>query len=280
MQTHGPPPPPITKKPLLPLQVVKKLKLVGQPFKIFKNTAFIKGMFNSQLEVAKFEGAKIRTVSGIRGQIKKAIGQGAEKGVFRATFEDKILMSDLVFCRTWVPVMPPQYYNPVFDLLSPSWQGMMTTSQLRKANQVPIPVNKDSLYKPIERGPRHFNPMVIPKSIQAMLPYQSKPKQLPARKNKDKSYLKKRAVVMEPEERKKVTLLSALGAIRNEKEGKRKEREERRKEERRKKEEKEREKFAEQNRVERKRRYREEGKVQSVRAKKQRRAASGGGEDD
>jgi len=95
-------------------KVVKKLKLVGEPYKIFKNTAFIKGMFNSELEVARYEGVALRTVSGIRGMIKKADGQ---RGNFRATFEDKILMSDIVFCRAWVPVEPKQFYNPITSLL-------------------------------------------------------------------------------------------------------------------------------------------------------------------
>lgn len=46
---------------------MKKLKLVGHPYKIFSKTAFIRGMFNSELEVAKMIGSKIQTVSKVRG---------------------------------------------------------------------------------------------------------------------------------------------------------------------------------------------------------------------
>jgi hypothetical protein len=33
------------------VQIVKKLKLTGHPYKIFKNTAYIRDMFHSSLEV-------------------------------------------------------------------------------------------------------------------------------------------------------------------------------------------------------------------------------------
>ena len=115
-------------------KVMKKLKLVGEPYKIMKNTAFIKGMFNSSLEVAKFTGAQIKTVSGVRGSIKKAVKEGAPDGAFRATFEDKILNSDIVFCRTWYQVDIPRFCNPV--VAYGRTRLLKTHAELRKARGV------------------------------------------------------------------------------------------------------------------------------------------------
>lgn len=176
-------------------KVVKKLKLVGTPTKIYKNTAFISGMFNSDLEVSRFEGASIRTVSGIRGQVKKALREG-QPGSFRATFEDKILLSDIVFCRTWVPVEIKKYYNPVTSLLSKDgaggWRAMKPKALLHVETETPIEVKPDSIYKPIERKERSFNKLYVPKSIEEALPFASKHKD--EKKRKKKSYESKRAV--------------------------------------------------------------------------------------
>lgn len=203
------------------VKIVKKIKLTGVPFKIYKNTAFIKDMFNSALEVAKFEGANIRTVSGIRGQVKKALSK--PEGTFRATFEDKILKSDIVFLRAWYSIQPRKYYNPVTSLLlsdKAHWSGMRLTGQIRRDGGLQTPLNPNSKYRKIERSARRFNPLFVPKKLQAALPYASKPKQMSSQRKQ--TYLQKRAVVMEPEERKAVALLQQMRALRKDQVSRRK----------------------------------------------------------
>ncbi|XP_008313164.1 ribosome biogenesis protein BMS1 homolog isoform X1 [Cynoglossus semilaevis] len=199
--------------------VVKKLKLIGYPYKIFKNTCFIKGMFNTVLEVAKFEGAAIRTVSGVRGQIKKALSTPA--GSYRATFEDRLLMSDIVFLRSWYPVTIPQLYNPVTSLLLPAgekdtWSGMRTLGQLKHDLGVRNKPNTDSLYKPVVRSQRRFNRLHIPRELQKALPFKSKPK-LQQAKGKTPRDLQRVTVIREPHDRKVAALLHALATVHNQK---------------------------------------------------------------
>ncbi|CAD6203540.1 unnamed protein product [Miscanthus lutarioriparius] len=214
-------------------RIVKKIKLTGTPCKIFKKTALIKGMFTSDLEVARFEGAAIRTVSGIRGQVKKAAkiepgdmlkrkGENTE-GIARCTFEDRILMSDIVFLRAWVNVEVPTYCNPVTTALQPreqTWQGMRTTAELRREKNIPTPHNKDSVYKPIERKPRKFNPVEIPAKLQQLLPFKSKPKDTP---KQEKVPVENRVpVIMQPSEKKTHAAIQQLRLIKQEKAKKKK----------------------------------------------------------
>lgn len=245
--------------------VVKKLKLVGTPSKIFKNTAFISGMFNSDLEVSRFEGASLKTVSGIRGQVKKALREG-QPGSFRATFEDKILLSDIVFCRTWMPVEIPKYFNPVTKNLD-GWRGMKTKAQLQLETGTPIEVNPDSIYMPIERPERRFKKLKIPKRLEEALPYGTKPKD-EKKRNKTGYLAKRKAVVLDAEERKKLTFLQALNTIRKEKTSLRKSKKEEKKQEKAKNEARVAAAKMETHKTNLKRRYREEGKREQRRAKK------------
>ena len=348
-------------------RVVKKLKLVGTPYRVHRHTAFVKGMFTSQAEAARFEGAAVRTVSGLRGTIKRALRPGATggggadgkkpggggglpapDGAVRVTFEDKPLLSDLVFLRAWVAVDVPRLANVHTDRLAPApkrpampprkgdyggggvvvageagaaaaaapaaaapaaaaaadadaspaassdfspaprgWEGvrpgwffargalglgyyrdqgprgnskaaalaraggaaggaaaagvappstpsapgaggwvpMRTVAELRRALGVGAPRDPDSLYQPdaADRGPRRFNPLKIPKKLQAALPFKTKPKVEMARKGKRPTLEQKRAVVQSKEERRAAALVQQLNAIRNEKASKRRE---------------------------------------------------------
>ncbi|KAH7337205.1 hypothetical protein B0J17DRAFT_600178 [Rhizoctonia solani] len=251
------------------VKIVKKLKLTGTPYKIFKNTAFIKDMFSSALEVAKFEGANIRTVSGIRGQIKKA--QAKPDGAFRATFEDKVLMSDVIFLRAWYSILPRKFYNPVTSLLLASkgeWKGMRLTGQVRRAEGVKTPLNVNSTYKAVDRPSRRFNPLKIPRKLQAGLPYASKTKV--TRPQSRPTYTQKRAVVLEPEERKALGVIQQIRAVRKDQVARRREKQSERKAAHRKKAEAVESKKEDKKREERKEYMRLAGQ-------KAKRASEGGG---
>jgi len=199
--------------------VMKKLKLQGTPYKIYKNTAFIQGMFTTALEVAKFEGSLIQTVSKIRGQVKKAV-HGGTAGSFRATFEDKIQLSDLVFLKAWIPVAIQQLYNPVTSHLLPvrskdMWQGMKTVGDLKREYGIKSAVSPDHLYHPILRQHRDFNPLIVPKELQKALPFKDKPKV--SISTTDKVQGSRIAIIREPRERKVAQLMTMIKALHEQK---------------------------------------------------------------
>jgi ribosome biogenesis protein BMS1 len=264
-----------------------------------------------QVEAAKFTGASISTVSGIRGTIKKALRPGdggGATGSFRGTFEDKPLMSDIVMLKAWVAVDVPKLWVPVTNLLAQStqvcragkvrhehkrvsasedcssvaaaeagasalpgtaflaserfmgvrsgykfsvgplglgyyrddgsgavpvlselsapdvlafaeqpggetgWQGMRTVAQLRRVAGVGAPRETDSMYRPVERVPRIFAPLKVPASLQAALPYKSKPKV--GRPRSRLTLETKRAVLMEKAEKQVLFILVIVSCYR------------------------------------------------------------------
>ena len=209
-------------------EIVKKLKLKGYPHKIYKNTAIIKDMFGSELEIAKFKSGNLRTVSGVRGMIKGRAGNKYPDGYVRAGFEDKILMSDIVFLSAWRLVKPREFYMPVTNLLlapgknignDAEWEGMRLTGEVRLDEGMKTPKEKNSTYRPVERPTRHFNPLRVPRKLAADLPFKSQIAHMKPQRNE--TYMQKRAVVLGGEEKRVRDLMQKLSTLRNEKVAKR-----------------------------------------------------------
>ena len=100
---------------------------------------------------------------------------------------------------------------------------MRTIGKLRHDLKLKAPINKDSLYKPIVREARKFNPLKIPKKLEKALPFKTKPKvNNKKKKNRKSEELAATAVVMEPKERKMYTMMQKLRTVRNVKTKKRK----------------------------------------------------------
>ena len=78
----------------------------------------------------------------------------------------------------------------------------------------------DSAYTKIERTERRFNPLKVPKSIKASLPFKSQIAEM--KPQKKKTYMAKRAVVLGGDEKKARDLMQKIATVKNEKESKRK----------------------------------------------------------
>ena len=135
-----------------------------------------------------------------------------------------ITFTDIIFLRAWYSVQPRKFYNPVTSLLLSDkghWTGMRLTGQVRRDDGLKTPLNVNSTYKPIERIPRRFNPLKVPRKLQASLPYASKPRVMKPQHRQ--TYLHKRAVVLEPEEKKAIALLQQIRALRKDQVARRRE---------------------------------------------------------
>jgi ribosome biogenesis protein BMS1 len=134
------------------------------------------------------------------------------------------MTEDIIFLRAWYSIQPRKFYNPVSSLLLSNkshWTGMRLTGQVRRDEGLKTPLNVNSTYKRIERIPRRFNPLKVPLKLQSALPYTSKPKLMKPQHRQ--TYLQKRAVVMEPEERKAIALLQQIRALRKDQVARRRE---------------------------------------------------------
>ena len=180
---------------------------------------------------------------------------------------------DIVFLRAWYSIQPRKFYNPVTSLLlsdKEKWQGMRLTGQVRREQGLKTPTNINSIYKPIERPSRRFNPLKVPKKLQAALPYASKPKIMKAQHRQ--TYIQKRAVVLEPEEKKALALLQQARALRKDQVARRREKQEERRAAHRKKVEKEEAKKSEKEKEKRKEYMRAAG----MKSKRESEALEGG----
>ncbi|RZC85257.1 hypothetical protein C5167_041439 [Papaver somniferum] len=131
-------------------RIVKKIKRFGTPCKISQKTVFIKGMFKSDLEIANFKDAKLRTASGVSGKINEPAGEGLAhglEGIAKCTFQRKIRKHDTVRMHVCRKVKVPRFFDPIMRGPEPPdriWEGPVDTLSV---NHLAAVADRDSYRK-------------------------------------------------------------------------------------------------------------------------------------
>jgi len=148
---------------------------------------------------------------------------------------------------------------------------MRLTGQVRVEEGAKTPNNVNSIYKKIERPTRRFNTLKVPRKLQAALPYASKPKII--KPQRTATYMQKRAVIMDPEEKKALGLLQQIQAIEKNKVAKRKDKQQERRVEKHKKMAKGEEAKADREKREKKEHFKKQGMNEKRKAEAESRPA-------
>ena len=125
----------------------------------------------------KYLEASIWSGSVIRRSIKKAMSEYARSvsdlsiehrpGALRATFEDNILLLDILFLQAWVPVELQKFCTTVTTMHEKSddtWR-IHTTREVREALPLSIPTTKEWLDKEMEQNDLKLDAVRISRAL-------------------------------------------------------------------------------------------------------------------
>ncbi len=158
-------------------RILKKLKLIGEPLNVHKNTAFIKGMFNSKVLLSLIfldRSGQVCGGSHSDGQRNSRTDQEARQHRTRRNFPRHFRRQDptqrhrvlphLVPNPAPHPLQPHQFLRQVrVAHLSVDRQRLMrTTGELRRELDIEAPKKPDSEYKDVVREQKVFAPIIVP----------------------------------------------------------------------------------------------------------------------